>query len=207
MEADAEGTRERIVRAARELFYDQGYASTSLKQVATRAEVHGGSLYHFFPSKTGLVEAVLESYLRLLDPVLMAPARAAVSDPVGRVMHLLGGYRAHLLASDFSGGCPIGNLALEIGEHQSAARALIRENLQKWRDAVAEILGSEGPRWDVDAGSLAALVLTTMEGAVMTARMYRSIEPFDRSVGELGTYLRARLDGASGWRSADVPCA
>lgn len=182
------------MRCARELFYEQGYASTSLKQVIARAEVHGGSLYHFFPSKMRLVEAVLESYLDLLEPVLMAPARGAAADPVGRVMHLLGGYRAHLLASDFSGGCPIGNLALEIGEHQPRARALIGENFERWRNAVAEILAyAESPR-GVEAGSLATFVLTTMEGAVMQARVYRSIEPFDRSVEELETYLRERLD-------------
>lgn len=196
MEAPEEGTRERIVRSARELFYEQGYASTSLKQVIARAEVHGGSLYHFFPSKMRLVEAVLESYLELLEPVLMAPARAAAVDPVGRVMRLLGGYRAHLLASDFSGGCPIGNLALEIGEHQPRARALISENFERWRNAVAEILACAASPRGVEVGSLATLVLTTMEGAVMQARMYRSIDPFDRSVEELETYLRERLDGS-----------
>jgi AcrR family transcriptional regulator len=182
-------TRGRIVEAARELFYEQGYEATSLKQVAAAAGVHGGSVYHFFPSKARLVEAVLENYLELLDPVLMAPARAAAPDPLGRVMALLAGYRAYLVATEFTRGCPIGSLALELSERQPEARSLVVQNFDAWRGAVAAMLRDAGLPAGVPASAVAAFVLTVMEGAVMQARSYRSIEPFDTCVRELRRYL------------------
>lgn len=188
-------TRERIVAAARELFYENGYEATSLKRVAEAAGVHGGSLYHFFPSKTDLVEAVLEEYLEFLDPVLMAPVREATDDPVERVMRLLDGYRNHLLETEFRGGCPIGALALELSDRQPRARALVNENFEAWRRAVAKMLQEADPPEDVDTSEIASLALTIMEGGVMQAKSERTIEPFDACVRQFRRYLEGSLEG------------
>ena len=52
-------TRERIVEAARQLFFKQGYAATGVAEILKAAEANSGSLYHFFPSKEDLLVAVL----------------------------------------------------------------------------------------------------------------------------------------------------
>jgi AcrR family transcriptional regulator len=184
-------TRERILEAAQLLFYEQGYEATSLKQIAEAAGAHGGSVYHFFPSKQRLVEAVLESYRNLLEPVLMEPARAAGGRPVDQVLALLEQYRAHLLATEFRGGCPIGNLALELAASQPRTRELVVENFEAWQDAVAGMLEAAELPGDIRPTEVAAFVLTVMEGAVMQAKSYRSIEPFDASVRQLRRYLES----------------
>ena len=56
-------TRERIVEAARQLFFRQGYTATGISQILKAAEAKSGSLYHFFPSKEDLLAAVLEVLL------------------------------------------------------------------------------------------------------------------------------------------------
>lgn len=185
-------TRDRIVDAARELFYEQGYESASLKQVAAAAGVHTGSIYHFFPTKAELVGAVLEHYLQLLDPVIMAPAREAAADPVERVMALLAGYRSHLLSTLFTRGCPIGALALELADSHPRARELVRANFDAWRAAVADMLEEALPR--AMAEEAAAFALSVMEGSVMQARTYRSMEPFDASVRQLRRQLESLVE-------------
>ena len=182
-------TRNRIVMAALDLFYERGYEATSLKQVAAAAGAHGGSVYHFFPTKADLVEAVLEKYRELLDPVLMAPVRAATTDPIERVMQLLAGYRANLVATGFSGGCPIGALALELAASHPRALDLVVENFDGWSRAVAAMLDEVGLPPDVSSGDVASFVLTVMEGAVMQAKSYRRIAPFDACVRQLRKYL------------------
>lgn len=191
-------TRSRIVGAARELFYARGYEATSLKEVARAADAHGGSLHHFFPKKSDLVEAVLEEYLELLDPVIMTPARTAGRDPVGQVMEVMRFYRRRLIDSNFSDGCPIGGLALELGGRFPGASELIQRNFEAWRDSVADML--EGADWpdNIDVQGLASFVLTTMEGAVMLARGHRSITPFDDAVEQLRRHL---LNSASAGRA------
>ncbi len=66
-------TRAALLTAGRELFGRNGYAATSVEDVARQARVTTGALYHHFPSKAALFEAVFEQvHLDLLD----ASARA-----------------------------------------------------------------------------------------------------------------------------------
>ena len=175
------GTREKLVSTARELFYIQGYRATSVQQILTEAGVNSGSLYYFFKNKEDLLLAVLDEYVELLEPVLIQPILEQDLPPVERIMALLGGYRTLLLESGFERGCPIGNLALEVGEQGAEVREKLAANFAGWRRWVTEWVGEHGAADDV-AEDLAQLVLAVMEGGVMQARTARSIEPFDASV-------------------------
>jgi AcrR family transcriptional regulator len=53
-------TRAALVAAGRRLFGRNGYAATSVEDVATEARVTTGALYHHFPNKTALFETVFE---------------------------------------------------------------------------------------------------------------------------------------------------
>jgi AcrR family transcriptional regulator len=55
--ADAQRNYDRVVAAAREAFADRG-ASTSLEEIARRAQVGIGTLYRHFPTRQALLEAV-----------------------------------------------------------------------------------------------------------------------------------------------------
>jgi AcrR family transcriptional regulator len=59
--ADAARTRIEILRAARRLFADQGFAATTTNQIAEAAGVSVGALFHHFEGKTGLFRSVFES--------------------------------------------------------------------------------------------------------------------------------------------------
>jgi len=54
-------TRDALLRAARELFAERGYAGAGRELVAERAGVTRGALYHHFPNKEALFRAVVES--------------------------------------------------------------------------------------------------------------------------------------------------
>ncbi len=193
-----EPTRDRIVEAARELFFDQGYNGTGMAQILTRAEANSGSLYHFFPTKEDMLIAVLEKYKLMLCPMVIDPARQNASEPIDRIFAVLHGYRLLLEATDFRLGCPIGNLALELSNSHARARVLLKENFDGWLGEVQLII--EEARGflplDVNTERLAALLLATMEGAVMLARTYGSLEPFDQAVFALREYFdRLVIDG------------
>lgn len=67
----AASTRHDLVRAATELFTQDGYAGTSLESVVSTAGVTKGALYHHFGSKQDLFAAVLqEAQQQLVDDVL-----------------------------------------------------------------------------------------------------------------------------------------
>jgi AcrR family transcriptional regulator len=53
-------TREALVRAGRLLFGEKGFKATSVEDLAREARLTTGALYHHFPTKTKLFEAVFE---------------------------------------------------------------------------------------------------------------------------------------------------
>jgi AcrR family transcriptional regulator len=57
-----EQTRSAILQAAHDLFIEQGYHGTSMRQVASRAGLALGGLYNHFPSKDAVFEAVFFAY-------------------------------------------------------------------------------------------------------------------------------------------------
>ncbi len=189
-------TKSRLIEAARELFLSQGYTATGIAQILKAANARSGSLYYFFPAKEDLLLAVLETYKDMLWPVVIQPVFDRVSDPIERIFGVLDGYRRMLQYTECSQGCPIGNLALELGESQHVARRLISENFTAWREAIRQCLDDAADRFagDVDTEQLALFVLTTMEGAVMLARSYRGIEAYDGAVKLLRDYFDRLMD-------------
>lgn len=63
-------TRERILRAASTLFATRGYGGTSTREIATLVDIRQPSLFHHFPSKASIAEALLDHSLgRVAEPV------------------------------------------------------------------------------------------------------------------------------------------
>jgi len=184
-------TRSRILEAARELFWLKGYPETSVAEILEKAEANSGSFYYYFKSKEELLLAVLDYYVDLLYPEVMDQAFATTPDPIERVFAVLGGYRYALEMTGCTFGCPLGRVALEISDIPQAHEK-VAINFQGWVNAVKKCLMDAGNRLpaDVDRHQLAQFVLTVMEGAVMQARVHRSLEPFDNSVAQLRAYFR-----------------
>ncbi|MET8234031.1 TetR/AcrR family transcriptional regulator [Micromonospora sp. NPDC005298] len=61
------GTRERIKAVALELFTEQGYEKTSLREIAERLNVTKAALYYHFKSKDDIVASFVEDRLKQMD--------------------------------------------------------------------------------------------------------------------------------------------
>lgn len=191
-------TRNRIVMTAMELFWEKGFQSTSVADILSRSQVHSGSLYHFFPGKQDVLAAVLEAYRDGIEEWLLKPAWSGVDDPIERVFALLDGYRAQLVTTECTYGCPIGSLALELHEPDLAIRELLSANFANWTEAIARCLNAAGARLPaaLDRRRLAEFTLTVMEGAIMQARTYRDIACFDRNIAVLREHFDMLLETA-----------
>ncbi len=55
-------TRSRVIAAARELFVEGGFHQASMEEIAGRADVARGTVYHQFGSKLGVFEAVIADF-------------------------------------------------------------------------------------------------------------------------------------------------
>ncbi len=73
---DRDATRTRIVDAARDLFVEQGYARTTIADIARAADVAPQTVYWAFGSKAGLVREIRDAWF----------ASARTSERMGRVL-------------------------------------------------------------------------------------------------------------------------
>ena len=189
-------TPTRIIDAARDLFLEKGYNSTSIADILSRSQVNSGSLYHFFPSKQDVLIAVLVSYRDRIGEWLFEPCWRGIDDPIEKIFALLAHYRWRLIETDCLFGCPIGSLALELHEPDPVVRELLAASFANWTGAVVRCLTEAADRLprNLDRKALAEFVMTAMEGGIMQARTYRDLSYFDRTVAMVRDHFNMLLE-------------
>ncbi|TWO71776.1 TetR/AcrR family transcriptional regulator [Caenimonas sedimenti] len=80
---DPTSTRERLLAAATQVFLRQGFAATSMDMVRQEAGVSNGSLYHHFPTKARLADALYAHTLRDFHAALLVPVAGRASAQTG----------------------------------------------------------------------------------------------------------------------------
>src|SRR5260221_12683674 len=61
--------RDRLIEAAKIMFYQQGVTGTTLADIAQRAQIPLGNVYYHFRTKEALGEAVIQAHLQKLKPL------------------------------------------------------------------------------------------------------------------------------------------
>lgn len=98
----ADGTRARVLDAARDLFVERGYAGTSVRDIAEHLGMTKGALYYHFSSKEDLLYALVEPLLEALERfTTRARDTGRVGDLVRGLVDLLDEHR--LLLRSFLG--------------------------------------------------------------------------------------------------------
>ena len=159
-------SEERILSAARDLFYEKGLRAVGVDQVIEASGVAKSTLYAHFRTKDDLVAA----YLRATDESWMAQlADAAERAGLDPVEQLVGLFDALADAFDRHGffGCPFVSAGVE-AEPGSAARAAAVDHTrrrQAWLTQLAERAGAAEP------GALAAHIGLLIDGALACGRL------------------------------------
>jgi AcrR family transcriptional regulator len=171
--------RERILAAARELFYRRGIHAVGVDAIAEAAGTNKMTLYRHFSSKDVLVAACLSELTQEFDAAWNAIAAAHVGDPKGQLLawlHHICDFKEH----EAERGCALANAAIELPEQDHPARHVIREYKTAAREQLLQLCRDARL---ADPERLADQVFLICEGARVTAQ----------SVGTKG--LSARLGG------------
>ena len=177
-------TRARIVEGAAALIHERGVAATTLDDVKAAAEVSGSQMYHYFPDKDDLVQAVIDFHA----DAIVNRNRQALSRANGveawRNMVISAAQR-----TEAKGGCQLGSLAGQLAESDPEARTLIAAGFDEWAAAIGDGLGSllaDGKiRSDVDPYDLATTLLAALQGGLLLGQVLRSSRPIETAVDTL----------------------
>jgi len=81
-------TRSRLRELALQLFAEQGYEQTSLREIAERLGVTKAALYYYFKSKEDIVRSLVEDYMAEIDELIAwgkaQPRSAEIRDRIVR---------------------------------------------------------------------------------------------------------------------------
>jgi AcrR family transcriptional regulator len=157
-----------VIAAARDEFWDRGYAATSIDDLTAATGLGKGSLYGAFGDKHSL-------YLRALDDYITSSVdgvRASLRDPtIGAydrlARHIRGQVKA-IAADKNRRGCLMAKSAAELGATDDDVEAKVAYAYAAWRDELAACIREAQRDGDVDAKrnphALAGTLLAFMRG-------------------------------------------
>lgn len=188
-----QGPRERMVVSAALLIRERGAHATAISDVLQHSGAPRGSAYHYFPGgRTQLLcEAVDYAGEHVAAMINEAEGGLELLDA------LIDKYRQQLLSTDFRAGCPIAAVSVEAGDEQDRERmapviARAAAVFDRWSDLTAQRLIADGIPPD-RAHELAVLATSTLEGAILLARVRRDLTPLDLVHRQLRNLLLAEL--------------
>ena len=181
--ADRQGTshrpRERILAAARELFYRRGIHAVGVDAIAEAAGTNKMTLYRHFASKDALIAACLTDLTQEFEVAWDAIVAAQFGDPEVYLLAWLH-HLCDFMEHEAERGFALANAAVELPDKDHPARRVIRDYKTASRERLIGLCRDARLR---DPERLADEVFLIFEGARITAQ----------SVGIEG--LSARLAG------------
>ncbi len=180
----AASRRDKLVKAATQVIHRQGFARTTLADIAKAADVALGSVYYYFKTKEDIAVAINDRRMAFLRRILVEATEAA--SPKERLEALIQLW-VRDKEVDALYGCPIGSLCYELSKQRGtlgdeAARPL--RFLLQW----AEVQFRELGKGDESPG-LALHMVTTLQGASLVANAFNDPAVIVRETDRLWDWL------------------
>jgi AcrR family transcriptional regulator len=186
MRSDA---RQKMIDSAVLLFRERGIDGTAFSDVLAHSGAPRGSIYHHFPEgKAQLAREATERAGELMAGLFERQLTAA--GPAAAIDAFVAFWRTTLTSSDFEAGCPIAAAAVA-GHDTPGARDAAGVAFARFQELCAADLVARGVEPE-RAASVAALVVSAVEGAVILCRAQRSLEPLERTAAEISRMIGER---------------
>lgn len=177
--------RERIIEAARDLFYHQGYAATSFSDIAQAAKIPRGNFYYYFKSKEDILSDVIRSRIASLQNQFRL-WDTTISDPRQRLLCFIAiplQDEVNLLRY----GCPLGTLNTELCKSntmQPSSAVALFDTVVSWITTQFQGFG---------CGTLSKMyamqLLARLQGAIVICNAYRDNSYLHYEIDQLKTWL------------------
>ncbi|SHG47066.1 transcriptional regulator, TetR family [Kaistia soli DSM 19436] len=159
---------EKILNAARDLFYREGIRAVGVDEIVETAGVTKPSLYRSFPSKDELAAAYLRDYeIGFWSRFETALARHP-GDPRAGIVAYFSGVSQRQALTNYR-GCALTNAAVEFPEPGSPARLVSEANKRALRARLELLAGDMGAD---DPALLADGLLMLFEGANASGQIF-----------------------------------
>jgi len=193
-----EQTRQDIIRKAAPIFNQRGYDGAALSDLMKATGLEKGGIYRHFENKQQLAAEAFDYAWRET-----VEARTHDLDSISNSVDRLKQWIANFVErrGAIPGGCPLLNTAVDTDDGNSVLRERARKALHGWRDSLVAVIRAgikaREIRPRIDAKSLATLIISSLEGAIMVCRLERSDAPLRAIQAHLDKYLETEVRSSS----------
>ncbi len=186
-------TREQILDAASRLVHVRGFNNTSVDEILRECGVGKGNFYYYFKSKDELGFAILDRNIERLGTELLEKSFNRDKDPWQQILDFLNSQVETARQRGCTGGCLLGNLAVEMSDIHEEFRRRLNKAFDQLRSRIEDTLAqarAQGTlRSEVDVPRLAHFVVAGFEGAYMMGKLHKNVEIMAGVVEELKDHL------------------
>jgi AcrR family transcriptional regulator len=179
--------RERLIDAADELIYQQTFNSTTLADIATRADVPLGNVYYYFKTKDDILKAVVHKRAGALNSQF-----SAWEQELPNAKERLRAFISQTIqTSDTTAqyGCSLGSLCQELGKYTGELSHLAAELMHKtlgWVETQFKTLGK-----GEQANILAKYLVASLQGVSLLTLTFKDPNLIQRQTKNLELWLEA----------------
>ena len=180
--------REHVIDAAMQVFWQHGYAATSIAQLCEASGLNKRSLYNEFGSKAELFEEALIRYRSLMNE----PAKLLMATPLGaqNVIHFFE-FIAQSTAERFE-GCLLTLALNETNQLEAQHRDNLQRHFSKLEEGLLANLAVDLP--PAKAKIMSQYLLNSLLGLTSWIRLKPSRDEYENVINTLLEPLRAALD-------------
>ena len=109
-------TKQNILQIGAEIIHRKGYNATGLQEILRAANVPKGSFYNHFKSKEDFGLQVIDFFTDFFAQFCKDIFEDSNRSPLGRLELLLDRFMEFFDSRGYTCGCPVGNLAQELGD-------------------------------------------------------------------------------------------
>ncbi len=186
----ADGTRAHLVAISADLVWRNGYHRTSVDDIIRASGVSKGTFYHHFSSKEALGLAVIDAWVEHFSAHI-SENLSDRNDPVENLHGILDGIAGAQQQAGFL-GCPLGRLALEMGDVSERLRRRLEDGFENLRSLFAHYLELGGLSAE-DASETGRYLLATLEGSLMLDKVRGGGRVLESMIDAMKTDISRRL--------------
>ena len=174
-------TRDRIIEAGAEIIHRKGFNHTGIQEILNAAGVPKGSFYNYFKSKNDFGLQVIDYFATRFKQLAKETLEDSSISPLNRIYGFLTALMDYFESHDYCGGCPIGNLAQEMGHLDPAFRRKLKATVDMMVDAYSRQLSAAQKDGKIskilDTRDAASFIVAGWHGAIIQMKLTQNLAP------------------------------
>jgi TetR/AcrR family transcriptional regulator, transcriptional repressor for nem operon len=171
--------KQEIISIAKNIIHCKGYQATSISDILHAANIGKGQFYHYFSSKYDLGLAVMENLMEEWDHQLILNILQSSEDPKLKINKMLDWILTYHAGKEEKSGCPIGNLTIEMSEHDETFRLKLDHFFKRWIGSIEtvleEMVKQNQLHSTVDIRKSAEAIVAMIEGGILLMKSQQDI--------------------------------